>query len=74
MSTHANKNQAEAAGFEALDADLDNVRAGQSFQVKWSFKNTGQTTWGQDYKFVYTLSPHPETANVPRSPLGGPSV
>ena len=74
MSTQIRNDQAEAAGFEAPGVNLDNMSAGQAFQAKWGFKNTGSTTWGEDYQFVYTLSPHPETANVPRSPLGSPSA
>ncbi|MCA9918090.1 MAG: hypothetical protein KC445_09065, partial [Anaerolineales bacterium] len=74
MSTRASRDEAEAAGFEAPGIDLDNVNTGSTFQAKWGFKNTGTTTWGADYKFVYTLAPHSETANVPRSTLGSPSA
>lgn len=66
-------NQAEAAGFESINTNLDSVAPGTSFQVKWRFKNTGTTTWNGTYKFVYTLVPHAETATVPRSPLGSPA-
>ncbi|WP_420629073.1 NBR1-Ig-like domain-containing protein [Candidatus Leptofilum sp.] len=74
MSTRTHMHQAEAAGFEAVGVDLDNVAAGQTFQAKWGFKNTGSTTWDDKYQLVYTEAHHPETANVPRSPLGTQTV
>lgn len=60
---------ATAEGFSA-STDLDHVAAGQSFQGTWTFRNTGTTTWDGSYRLAYTEEAHPETADVPRSPLG----
>ena len=62
-------NTAEAAGF-AADTDLDRVPAGASFRATWTFRNSGQSTWGGDYRLVYADTPHPETTANARSTLG----
>ena len=64
MST---QNQAEAAGFDAHNVDLDNVASGQTFQATWGFTNTGSNAWNPDYKFVYSGAPVADTANDPHS-------
>lgn len=72
MSTHPvviSKHQAEAAGFWAA-VDLDRLASGTSFQATWTFINTGTTTENGRYRFVYTLTPHNETAGFPCSPMG----
>ncbi len=67
MNTRTSIDQAEAAGFEAPNVDLDNVMSGQSFQAIWGFKNIGTTAWNTDYKFCYSGTPHTETQNDPHS-------
>ena len=62
-------NNAAIAGFSTT-ANLDHLPAGTTFEATWQFRNTGSTTWDQNYQLVYTLTPHAETANFPRSPLG----
>lgn len=69
MSTQTAFDGAEAAGFTPA-INLDNVAPGTTFQATWRYTNTGTTTWNGRYRFVYTLTPHPETAANPRSPLG----
>ena len=63
---------AEAAGF-ATDVDVNRVPAGSTFRATWTFRNSGQSTWGGDYRLVYSETPHPETANNARSTLGAAS-
>lgn len=60
---------AEAVGFSS-SIDLDRVAPGQSFQATWIFRNSGSTNWDQSYQLVYVEDPHPETAEVNRSPFG----
>ena len=62
-------NAAEVAGF-ASDTDMNRVPAGAPFRATWTFRNSGQNTWGGDYRLVYADTPHPETANNARSTLG----
>ena len=49
MNSRVSVDQAEAAGFQALNADLDHVAPGQAVQVTWTFKNSGSTTWDGQY-------------------------
>ena len=65
-------NAAEAAGF-ATDIDVNRMPAGATFRATWTFRNSGQSTWGGDYRLVYSETPHPETANNARSTLGAAS-
>ena len=60
---------ATVAGF-ATDVDLNRVPPGASFRATWTFRNSGPTTWDGRYQFVYSDTPHPETAGFSRSPLG----
>ncbi len=60
---------AESAGF-AFDVDLNRVPAGGPLHATWTFRNSGQSTWGGDYRLVYSETPHPETAGNARSTLG----
>jgi hypothetical protein len=69
MSTQTTFDGAEAAGFTPA-INLDNVAPGTTFQATWRYTNTGTTTWNGRYRFAYTLTPHPETADHPRSPMG----
>lgn len=69
MSTQTAFDDAEAAGFTPA-INLHNVAPGTTFQATWRYTNTGTTTWNGRYHFAYTLTPHPETAVYPRSPLG----
>ena len=64
-----NPNAAETAGF-ASDTDMNRVPAGAPFRATWTFRNSGQSTWGGDYRLVYADTPHPETVNNARSTLG----
>lgn len=64
---------AQAAGFRSAN-NLDSVPLGSPFEVTWTFVNSGGTSWDGNYRFAYTLSPHPETSNHPRSTLGQPTV
>src|SRR5688500_9586931 len=63
---------AEAAGFVS-DVDLNRVSSGATFKATWLFTNRGTTTWGSQYRLAYTLTPHAETANNPRSPMAAQS-
>ncbi len=67
--TMALADAAEAAGF-AADIDLDRVAPGAPFRATWTFRNSGPTTWDARYRLVYSETPHPETANLPRSQMG----
>jgi hypothetical protein len=68
MSTNAQLDQAEAAGFDKPpDVNLDNIAPGQTFQATWGFKNTGHSIWNANYKFVHTNTPHPETTGYPHA-------
>jgi hypothetical protein len=69
MSTQTGFDGAEAAGFTPA-INLDNVTPGTTFQATWRYTNTGTTTWNGRYRFTYTLTPHPETADYPRTPMG----
>jgi hypothetical protein len=69
MSTQTGFDHAEAAGFTPA-INLDDVAPGTTFQATWGYTNMGTTTWDGRYRFTYTLTPHPETAANPRSPMG----
>lgn len=73
MGTHTlvteKLDSAEAAGF-STQANLNDIAPGTTFQATWTFKNSGSTTWNGRYRFVYTLTPHSETAGFTVSPLG----
>ena len=53
--------EATFVSFSATAADLDAVPAGESFTCRWTFKNSGTTTWDKDYKLVYVpRGSHPD--------------
>lgn len=63
------QNAAEAAGF-ASNVDLNQLAPGQKFQVTWTFRNTGNTTWDSSYLFCHTRRSHPETNGLLRFLMG----
>lgn len=69
VTTNLLADAADSAGF-AADVDLDRVPRGSAFRATWTFRNSGQSTWSDSYRLVYSTAPHPETAASTRSPLG----
>ncbi len=62
-----NQSKSEFVSFTTTLANHTAVPAGERFTNTWRFRNTGRTTWGDDFRLVYV----PEGANS--DPLMGAS-
>jgi hypothetical protein len=68
MSQKIAHNQAVVVSVSA-SGDLDQLEPGAPFDVTWSFRNRGTTTWDAQYQLAYTDETQPDASDYPHSNL-----